>query len=209
MDNTLYPRSSGLLAHLDQQINAYLRDVLKISEDAVDGLRQRYVREYGTTLRGCQIEYGVDPVDYVTKTHNIDQRQFVAPDEKVERALRELPGTKMVFSNSPMLHVASTLRALNLTHMFERVYTIEFLEYEGKPGRAAYDRVLTDLSADPEQCVMVEDTPANLVVPHQIGMATVLVSDDLCTRPKYVDHVVQRLPDLLQIWGRLCDKRLA
>lgn len=209
LDNTLYPRASGLLAHLDQHINAYLRDVLSINEDEVDEVRRRYVKIYGTTLRGCQVEHNVDPLEFIAKTHDIDPTKFVGPDKDVERILRELPGIKVVFSNSPMLHVGRTLDALNLTHLFEKIYTIEFCEFEGKPNKAAYERVLADLDADPERCVMIEDTSANLVVPNQLGMTTVLVSDGSGSWPKYVDYVVQKVPDLLSIFGGGRDTLLA
>lgn len=209
LDNTLYPRSSGLLRHLDQRINAYLRDLLDLSEDAVDELRRRYVSEYGTTLRGCQVELGVDPREYIARTHTIDPRLYISPDKAVERTLRELPGMKVVFSNSPKIHVDRVLSALDLTQMFDKVYTIEFFEYVGKPDRSAYERVLADLNADPERCVMIEDTPVNLVVPYEMGMTTVLISDDLDFKPDYVDYAVKELLELLRVWESECVGRTA
>lgn len=199
LDNTLYPRGSGLLLRLDQRINEYLRDLMAVSEDAVDELRRRYVCEYGTTLRGCQIELGVDPLDYISRTHDIDARLYLQPDADLSHALEALPGVKVLFSNSPRVHADSVLGALGLTDAFERMYTIESLDYEGKPGRVSYERVVADLCVDAQQCVMVEDTLANLVVPHEMGMLTVLVSDDSIAKPDHVDYVVRCLPELLQV----------
>jgi putative hydrolase of the HAD superfamily len=199
LDNTLYPRRSGLLSRLDQRINEYLIDRKVVGEAHVDELRRRYVREYGTTLRGCQVELGIDPVDYITHTHDIDARLYLRPDAEVSRTLEMLPGTKVLFSNSPRVHVDSVLGALGLSGAFERMYTIESFGYVGKPCRVSYERVVADLGAEAQRCVMVEDSLVNLVVPHEMGMVTVLVSDDDVARPDYVDYVVCSLPELMQL----------
>lgn len=199
LDNTLYSEKSGLLSCLDRRINAFLEDRLAMERDAVDRLRKRYVEKYGTTLRGVQLNHGIDPRDYIAYTHAIDVRRFLRPEEDVLFALRALPGAKVVFSNSPQMHADSVIDALGLAGVFERVYTIEFCEYDGKPGRRAYEKVLDDLGVSGDRCVMVEDTARNLSVPHQMGMTTVLVADGLLHRPHCVDYVVTRLPDLLEI----------
>lgn len=202
LDETLYPAESGLVSCLDQRINAYLENRLAIKREAVDELRKRWVEEYGTTLRGAQVNCGADPLDYIAYTHDIDAGRFLSTDRELLRTLKALPGSKVVFSNSPRVHAFSVIDALGLTGVFERIYTIEFCEYEGKPARRAYERVLADLGVPGEHCVMIEDTPRNLLVPHEMGMTTVLLSKDCVQRQDYIDYVVADLRDLLEIRHR-------
>ncbi|MCY1532899.1 pyrimidine 5'-nucleotidase [compost metagenome] len=44
-----------------------------------------------------------------------------------------------------------------------------------KPHKAAYDGFLAQYGIDPTRAVMFDDLEKNLVVPHDIGMATVQV----------------------------------
>jgi len=199
LDKTLYSEESGLLAYLDQRINDYLVNALGIRRESVDEVRKRWVEEYGTTLRGAQVNCGIDPLDYIAYTHDIEIRKFLSADEELLRILKALPGIKVVFSNSPRGHADGVIDALGLTGVFERIYTIEFCEYEGKPARRAYERVLADLGVPATHCVMIEDTARNLVIPHEMGMTTVLLSKDRLQRHDHVDYVVAELRELLEI----------
>lgn len=199
LDETLYPKESGLLTYLDQRINDYLVRALGIKRESVDEVRKRWVEEYGTTLRGVQVNCGIDPMDYIAYTHDIEIRKFLSADEELLRTLKALPGRKVVFSNSPRTHADGVIEALGLADVFERIYTIEFCEFEGKPARRAYERVLADLGVPAGQCVMVEDTSRNLLIPHEMGMTTVLLSKDRLPRQDHVDYIVAELRELLEI----------
>ena len=114
LDETLYPEESGLLTHLDQRINDYLVSASGIKRESVDEVRKRWVEEYGTTLRGAQVNCGIDPMDYIAYTHDIEIRRFLSADEELLRTLKALPGRKVVFSNSPRTHADGVIEALGL-----------------------------------------------------------------------------------------------
>ena len=69
------------------------------------------------------------------------------------------------------------------------VIDLEFHDYNGKPFREAYERVVAHLGVRAEECVLVEDTLRNLRVARQMGMVTVLVGER-AEKADYVDFTV-------------------
>ena len=61
---------------------------------------------------------------------------------------------------------------------FEAVFDIIAAELEPKPAAQTYQKFLTLHGVDPTQSAMFEDLARNLMVPHQLGMTTVLVVPD-------------------------------
>ena len=72
-------------------------------------------------------------------------------------------------------HVDAVLQRLGLTTHFEAVFDIIAAELEPKPALQTYEKFLRDHAVDPSKSAMFEDLARNLVVPHQLGMTTVLV----------------------------------
>ena len=73
LDDTLYPRESGLWAQIDKRISAYVKKQLELDDDEeVKRFRQYFRKNYGGALRGLIEEYFVDVKDYLQDVHNID-----------------------------------------------------------------------------------------------------------------------------------------
>ncbi len=60
LDDTLYPASSGLWPTLKARMSQYMIEIMGIPAGEVPGLREKYFRRYGTTLRGLQANHQVD-----------------------------------------------------------------------------------------------------------------------------------------------------
>ena len=102
------------------------------------------------------------------------------------------------------------LARLGLAGHFEAVFDIIAAELEPKPAPQTYRRFLELHQVDPARSAMFEDLARNLVIPHQLGMITVLVVPD-GTREvvredwelegrgaSHVDHVTDDLTGFLQ-----------
>jgi len=70
------------------------------------------------------------------------------------------------------------LQRLGLAAHFEAVFDIIAAELEPKPAPQTYQKFLRLHGVNPERSAMFEDLARNLVVPHQLGMTTVLVVPD-------------------------------
>ena len=105
------------------------------------------------------------------------------------------------------------LERLGITEHFEAVFDIIAAELEPKPAPQTYDKFLRVHGVDPAKSAMFEDLARNLVVPHQLGMTTVLVVPDGAKEvvredwelegrdAAYVDHVTDDLTGFLQKLG--------
>jgi putative hydrolase of the HAD superfamily len=90
------------------------------------------------------------------------------------------------------------------------VFDIVAAELEPKPAPQTYQRFLKLHGVDPARSAMFEDLARNLVVPHQLGMTTVLVVPDGSSEvvreawelegrdAAHVDHVTDDLTRFLQ-----------
>jgi putative hydrolase of the HAD superfamily len=70
------------------------------------------------------------------------------------------------------------LQRLGIGAHFEAVFDIIAAELEPKPAPQTYQKFLGLHGVNPKTSAMFEDLARNLVVPHQLGMTTVLVVPD-------------------------------
>jgi putative hydrolase of the HAD superfamily len=64
---------------------------------------------------------------------------------------------------------------LDVQAHFELVIDIKEINYLSKPHPLAYKRVLELLDLPGESCILVEDSPRNLIPAKDLGMTTILV----------------------------------
>ena len=174
LDNTLYPHHLNLWQQVDERIRDYIANFLKITQDEAFRVQKDLYRRYGTSMRGLMTEHGLQPDDYLEYVHAIDHSPL-QPDAALGAAIAALPGRKLVLTNGTKKHADAVMRALDIHTHFEGVFGIVEADLEPKPSRLAYDRFLARHAVAPERAAMFEDLARNLVVPHTLGMATVLV----------------------------------
>jgi len=197
LDNTLYSAQTGLLARIDQRINDYLAFRLGLEGAAINQLRQDYWRKYGTTLRGVKENHGIDPLEYIAYTYDLDLGEFLRADAELQAMLHRLPWPKAVFSNSPESYAARVLSALGVAGEFRRIFGIDFSGHLGKPDPETYRMVLADLDLPGEACVMIDDFAVNLIPARELGMTTVFIGPDA---PAWADY---RLNSILELENAL------
>ena len=209
LDNTLYPHHVNLWQQVDQRIGEFIATYLKISEEEARLIQKDYYRRYGTSMRGMMTEHGVQASDYLAYVHQIDHSPL-EPNPALGAAIAKLPGRKLILTNGSTDHAEAVLTRLGLAQHFEAVFDIIAAELEPKPAAQTYRKFLGRHDVDPSKAAMFEDLARNLVVPHELGMTTVLVVPD-GTREvvredwelegrdaSYVDHVTDDLTGFLQ-----------
>lgn len=201
LDNTLYPPRCDLFGLIDKRINSYMHEVVGIALEDVDTLRRQYWQAYGVTMQGLMRHHQVDPEDYLYYVHDVDVASRLQVEPELRQALVSLPQAKVIFTNSCRSHTDRVLDALGVADLFDQVFDIRVADYMPKPYVEPYHRVLEHLGLAGSQCVMVEDSVANLKPAKDLGMTTILVGNaipgpfvDRC-----LDEVVQ-LPAALADW---------
>jgi putative hydrolase of the HAD superfamily len=209
LDNTLYPHHVNLWQQVDQRIGEFVGAFLEVSAAEARRIQKDYYLRYGTTMRGMMTEHGVRADDYLTYVHQIDHSPL-QPNPAMGAAIAKLRGRKLILTNGSTDHADKVLQRLGLAAQFEAVFDIIAAELEPKPAPRTYQKFLRDHGVNPATSAMFEDLARNLVVPHLLGMTTVLVVPDGSTQvvredwelegrnAAHVDHVTDDLTGFLQ-----------
>lgn len=175
LDNTLYPKESGLLNQIDRQIDLYIGRQLRIPQTKISKLRNNYWKKYGTTLGGMVACHQTDPEEYINETYNVKVTDYLKPDPSLAKVLNELKMKKAVFSNSPLKYVEEVLDVLEIRGFFEKIFDIHFCNYLGKPNLSSYFKVLMNLGVVGKECLFIDDTPVNVLGGEEAGITSILI----------------------------------
>jgi putative hydrolase of the HAD superfamily len=209
LDNTLYPHHVNLWQQVDKRIGEFVAAWLKVSPQEARRIQKDYYLRYGTTMRGMMTEHGVHADDYLAYVHQIDHSPL-QPNPAMGAAIAKLPGRKLILTNGSIDHADKVLQRLGLANHFEAVFDIIAAELEPKPAPQTYRKFLRDHGVDPAKSAMFEDLARNLVIPHRLGMTTVLVVPDGSQEvvredwelegrdAEHVDHVTDDLTGFLE-----------
>ena len=200
LDETLYPPGNGLWGEIRARINAYMSERLGFSKEQVELLRERYFREYGTTLRGLQANYAVDMADYLAFVHAIPVDRYLHPDPELRAVLAGIPGRKFIFTNADSNHAKRVLNALGLEGLFDGIVDVYTIAPYCKPMPEAFPLALAAAGGpDPSTCLLLDDQARITRAARQAGFFTVLVGKD-GTSPD-ADATLMRLVDLPGLLG--------
>ncbi len=175
LDNTLYSPNCKLFDQIDVRMGMFISELLDIDRVAARRIQKGFFFRYGTTLAGLMKEHDVKPADFLEFVHDID-RTVIPRDETLNAAIARLPGKKYICTNGSTAHAQATLAEIGIGAHFEDIFDIHAFDYQPKPARKAYDVMLERAAFEPGRAAMFEDIARNLEIPHDLGMATVLVT---------------------------------
>lgn len=184
LDDTLYPPTSGLWDVIGERITVFMAERLKLPQEEICILRERYYHAYGSTLRGLQEHHGVDDRDYLTYVHDVPLADFISPEPNLRQMLLQYPQRRVIFTNADRYHATRVLNVLQLTDCFEQIIDIYATTPYCKPQPEAYRIALEQAGGlDPRSCVLVDDKLINLAVARELGFYTIWVGGDNGTNP--------------------------
>jgi putative hydrolase of the HAD superfamily len=119
-------------------------------------------------------EYGIEADAFLEYVHDIDH-SVLEPDPELGEAIRRLPGRRYIMTNGTRAHATKTADRLGITQHFDDIFDIVAADLIPKPDQSAYATFFALHGIAPERAAMFEDLSRNLIVPHSVGMRTVLV----------------------------------
>jgi putative hydrolase of the HAD superfamily len=196
LDETLYPPDAGVMDRIRDRMQEYVCSHLGLTPAEADELRRRYLRDYGTTLRGLQINHMVDAEEYLRLVHDVPLERLLRTNPELDGVLSGMPLQKVVFTNSSREHAERVLALLGIRRHFGRIVDIRDMQFESKPQPEAYGRVCQLLDVRPEDCVIVEDSVRNLQPAKALGMTTILVQGGEAVAGEGIDVVIRRIEEI-------------
>ncbi|WP_375465450.1 pyrimidine 5'-nucleotidase [uncultured Methylobacterium sp.] len=208
LDNTLYPSDARVWPQVDERITLYVMRLYGLDGLSARALQKYFYHRYGTTLKALMVEDGVDPHAFMDFAHDIDH-STISLDAALGDAVARLPGRKLILTNGSRRHAENVAAKLGILDHFEDVFDIAAADFVPKPERATYERFLALHGVDPHRTALFEDIARNLVVPHDLGMATVLVVPAIidpyreafeqeAVREAHIDHITDDLAAFLR-----------
>ncbi len=192
LDHTLYPPKTRLFDQIEVKMTDYIIQNLGFSRKRANQLRNNYWNNYGTTLSGLMKEYSIDPDKFLHDVHQIDF-SVLEPALDLGEAIANLSGRKIVYTNGTAIYAQEVLTALEILHVFDSIYGVENANYLPKPEPLAFEIIFEKDGINPQNAVMFEDDPRNLIAPKSFGMHTVLVAQSQVKKPNHVDFVTTDL----------------
>ena len=204
LDNTLYPSECRLFDQVKKNMTQFIQDLLDLERDDAYAVQKTYFREHGTTMAGLMHHHHVVPDDFMKFVHNIDL-SGVPVDPKLDTALGQLPGRKLIFTNGSTGHADNVAGHLGIRHHFDDVFDIAAANYVPKPARSVYDQLAERHGINPATTVMVEDMAINLRPAADMGMTTVWVRTENAwgNNDSDGDHIHHTVDDLADWLGQV------
>ena len=160
-------------------MNDYMQGIIDLPVSEIVKIRQSYLEQYGTTLRGLQAHYEVDADDYLQYVHDIPLEKYIQPDPALRTLLLSLPQKRWIFTNADAHHAQRVINILGINDCFEGIIDIRTIDFVCKPDLIAYQKALTVTSEiDAKRCVIFDDALRNLYPARQLGFYTVLVGNN-------------------------------
>lgn len=199
-DGTLYA---------DRLANAQMQDLaashvarsLKITvAQGADELR-RLKAKWGTKfslVAWCR-EHGIGPEEFIYETYlriDLQACEILSPDHQRGRVLHALDGRKIVFSNSPDIHIRNVLRYAGLCDIFADVIGMEELKYIPKPDPRTFD-IVEKRHPGVSRIFFCDNEQVNLDVARDRGWSTILFDPGATDVVRDGHRVVRSFDELL------------
>jgi pyrimidine and pyridine-specific 5'-nucleotidase len=192
LDNTLYPKSSGIDLLMARRIELYFMERLGLPQEESARLGARFYKDYGLAIKGLIKHFSIDPEDYdqfVDGGLPLDAILSASkPLQQLFSRLNNQVGPCWVFTNAGKSHAMRVLRLLGLANgqYFRGVIYCDYAEpdFPAKPDLLAFERAMLIAGLQPGQpadrsrCVFLDDSRGNNRVSTEFCWKTVHVDED-------------------------------
>jgi putative hydrolase of the HAD superfamily len=196
LDDTLYPHDTGVWEMIKARMQQYMLEEMGFSPEETPPLRERLWKQYGTTLRGLQVEYEVDMAAYLAYVHDVPAESRLSPDPELAYMLDSFSQRKFIFTNASAAHARRIMDCLEVAAQFDGIIDIYAMAPHCKPQTQAFHKALTLVNEPPEACLLVDDSPDNLNAARSLGMATVSIGRHHHDGSVHIDSILE-LEELL------------
>ena len=180
---------------INQKINQYICEKVKINFTEADLLRQKYWDNYGATLEGLIKHHNIDPTEFLKETHTlINLENLVVPMKDLIKILSSINEKKILYTNAPRDYTNKVLEACRVEECFDDVFSIEDSNFIAKPSAISMKIFLKKYKI--KSACFVDDVKENLETAKQFGLSTIWLTNEK-ESPPYIDKKISTLKDLI------------
>ena len=195
LDNTLHDAQKKIFPIINQKINQYISEVIKINLTEANELRQKYLDQYGATLEGLIKHHNINPKDFLEKTHTFENfEELVCPMQDLIEVVSSINGQKLVYTNAPRAYTDKVLKICQIENYFDGIFSIEDCNFLAKPSKVSMELFIKKYRI--KKAYFVDDVKENLKTASQFGLSTIWLTSERET-PSYIDKKISKLKDLI------------
>ncbi len=206
LDNTLYPKSSGIDQLMARRIELFFMEHLQLPAEESRQLGARFYQDYGLAIKGLIKHFSIDPAVYDAFVDGgLPLEDILKPNLKLQRILSSLNehGTCWVFTNAGRTHATRVLRLLQLDSYFAGVIYCDYSEpnFPAKPDRLAFQRAMNCVGVEEaSRCYFFDDAIGNIRAAREVGWKVIYVDEEAaeCTEQLSVEEIVREREILME-----------
>ena len=197
LDNTLHDAQSKIFPLVNTKMNEYISSYLDISLEDASSLRVSYWERYGATLKGLIKHHNINPIDFLSVTHNLqDFNKLVLPENNLKKTLSKIQGRKIIYTNAPKTYTNKILKISKIFELFDEIFTIEDSNFIPKPDQGMMDTFLKKYNIS--EGFFIDDVKENLFTAKNSGLTTIWITNEE-NQPSYIDKKIEKISDLLSL----------
>ena len=180
LDNTLYPKSSGLDKEVNRRMTEFTAAYLQIPAEEAQKLRETEAIPFGTTLKWLVGSHRLDAAGverFLKEVHPEDLNPFFPQNPQLRRMLEELSFPMAILTNSHQEHTGRVLRQLGIIDLFPLIFDIRYNNFLGKPNPETYKKVLSQLNMKAHEVLFIDDMPRYLYPFRDLGGQVLLIDE--------------------------------
>ena len=195
LDDTLHDAESKIFPLVNKRMNEYISSYLDISIEDASKLRQSYWDTYGATLKGLIKHHNIDPIDFLSTTHDLKNfKDLVMPEVNLKETISNIKGRKIIYTNAPKSYTDRILKISNIYEMFDEVFTIEDSDFTPKPNQGSMANFLNKYNI--KEGIFIDDIKENLKTAKKFGLSTIWITNEITHYP-FIDRKIEKISDLL------------
>ena len=197
LDNTLHDAQSKIFPLVNTKMNEYISSYLDISLEDASSLRVSYWERYGATLKGLIKHHNINPIDFLSVTHNLqDFNKLVHPENNLKKTLSKIQGRKIIYTNAPKTYTNKILKISKIFELFDEIFTIEDSNFIPKPDQDKMDAFLKKYNIS--EGFFIDDVKENLITAKNSGLTTIWITNEE-NQPSFIDKKIEKISDLLSL----------
>jgi len=195
LDNTLHDAQKKIFPVINQKINQYISEAVKINLSEADLLRQKYWDNYGATLEGLIKHHNIDPTDFLKETHTLKNLEnLILPMTDLIKVLSSINEKKILYTNAPRDYTNKVLEVCKVKECFDAIFSIEDSNFIAKPSAISMKIFLKKYNI--KSACFVDDVKENLETAKQFELSTIWLTNEK-ESPSYIDKKISTLKNLI------------